>query len=110
MLRSYEEAAVLAQADYAQVLGTVIEVDCLIGYSRDDQCTWYFDPPIRVLVTETMDSDVVHTLDNFVDPYWDVKLVEELLKPEHRRDGDLPDDACSFYVDGTSYEFSKVTP
>jgi hypothetical protein len=111
-----EEAENLARADYAKVLGTIIEVDWVYGYVNDDSCEWYFDPPIRVLVTKTDDDTITSTCDEFVDPIYEVESIEPLLKPEHRRDGNsivdgsrgaLPTDARSFWVYGKSYEFEK---
>jgi len=112
-----EEAESLARADYARVLGTIIEVGELYGYVGDDSCEWFFDPPIRVLVTKTADDTVTRMCDEFIDPIYDVELIEHLLKPEHRRDLDLsgfadefdilPTDARSFWVYGKSYEFEK---
>jgi len=108
-----EEATELARADYAKALGTIIEVGELYGYVGDDSAEWWFDPPIRVLVTKTDDDTVTRTCDEFVDPIYEVELIEPLLKPEHRRDGAgetrkaLPPDARSFWVYGKSYEFEK---
>lgn len=108
-----EEAIEKARADYATVVGTIVEVPVLYGYSGEDSCEWYFDEPIRVLVLPTRDEDVTRTCDNFVDPYWDVEVIESALKPEAQRftwNGEprpLPPDARSFWVDGVSYEFEK---
>lgn len=113
-----EEATELARADYAKALGTIIEVGELYGYVGDDSEEWFFTPPIRVLVTETSDDSVTRVCDEFVDPIYEVELIEPLLKPEHRRDLNLsgfaeddiyllPRDAGSFWVYGKSYEFEK---
>jgi hypothetical protein len=89
------------------VFGTVIEVTCLLGYSRDDSCDWYFDEPILVFVNPTEDSDIVRDCDEYIDPYWDVTLVNDVLKPGFKRELGLPADCGSFYVDGSSYKFTK---
>lgn len=112
-----EEATELARADYARVLGTIIEVGELYGYAGEDSAEWFFNPPIRVLVTKTSDDTVTRVCDEFVDPIYEVEVIEHLLKPEHRRDIDLsgfaddinslPKDARSFWVYGKSYEFEK---
>jgi hypothetical protein len=108
-----QEAIEKARADYASVVGTIIEVPSLCGYSGEDSCEWYYDEPIRVLVLPTADGDVTRTCDNFVDPYWNVEVIELALKPEAQRfawNGEprpLPADASSFWVDGLSYEFEK---
>jgi hypothetical protein len=110
-----EEAENLARADYAKALGTIIEVGELYGYVGDDSAEWFFSPPIRVLVTKTDDDTVTRVCDEFVDPIYEVELIEHLLKPEHRRDGSsttgtrgaLPANARSFWAYGKSYEFEK---
>ena len=104
-----QEAIEAARADYAKVVGTIIEVTCLLGFSGNDSCEWYFDEPIQVLVVPTDDSDVTRDCYEFIDPYWDVHLVNDMLRADFKRDLGLPADAGSFCVDGTSYEFSKVT-
>lgn len=109
-----EEAIAKARADFASVVGTIIEVPSLCGYSGEDSCEWYYDDRIRVLVLPTADADVTRIQDNFVDPCWDVEVVELALKPEAQRffwNGEprpLPADARSFWVDGISYEFERM--
>jgi hypothetical protein len=107
-----DEATAKARADFASVVGTIVEVPTLYGYSGDDSYEWHFDDPIRVLVLPTRDEDIARIQDNFVDPCWDVEVVESALKPEAQRftwNGEprpLPTDARSFWVDGISYQFN----
>jgi hypothetical protein len=108
------EAIAKARADYASAVGTIIEVPTLYGYSGEDSCEWHFDEPIRVLVLPTSEGDITRMQDNFIDPYWNVEVVESILKPEAQRfiwNGEprpLPADARSFWVDGLSYEFNTM--
>lgn len=107
-----DEAITKARVDFANVVGTVIEAPTLYGYSEEDSHEWHYDEPIRVLVLPTRDEDITRVCDNFVDPYWDVEVVESTLKPEAQRftwNGQprpLPSDARSFWVDGISYQFT----
>lgn len=100
-----QEAIAAARADYAKAVGTIIEVPYLMGYLDDGSHEWY--GPVWVRILQTDDASVTHINDDFVDPYWDVELVEPALKPECRRDSHIPADARSFWIDGPSHRYEE---
>lgn len=106
---THDEAIAAARADYQRVLGTIIEVNRINGMWNDDSCAWDCDPPVRVLVIDTPDGDVTYDVMGYIDPYWNVELLERGLKEDQRRDllAHIPADARSFWVDGPSYKIEE---
>ena len=91
-----------ALALFDEVRGRIALVTHLMGYIGDDSRDFYTteDNPFRVLIREdTREDDVLHQVDEFIDPYWDVELLNK--HPE------VPSDARSFWVFGPSI---KIVP
>ena len=70
---SYEEACELAMQDYKRVLGKKIIVDEVDGYEGSDSTTASGEIIAKVLKTNR--SDICRQVDEFIDPYWDVKVI-----------------------------------
>ena len=86
-----------AMADYQDYLGKVVTVDRLQCYLHDDSkdldCGGV---PFVVRVTPTQDEDIKHWNDEYLDPYWNVEVVEP-----HPA---LPEGFTSPWIDGPTYE------
>ena len=64
------------RADFAAVLGRVIEVPWVYGYRGNDSIDLMCDPPARVRVLPTPEEDLDHQVDGWYDPYWNVAVLE----------------------------------
>ncbi|HIH2745030.1 TPA: hypothetical protein ACYLN4_000699 [Burkholderia lata] len=72
-----EELAQKVLADYEAVLGNVIEVEKISGYDDNDNShDVMLSPPAKVKVLKTDRSSIVRWCDEWMDPCWDVELVE----------------------------------
>lgn len=83
----------IALKEFSEYKGKILLATVLLGYENDDSKSWHVDPPILVRVLETDKSSIFHWNDDWLDPYWDVELLED--RPEFKN-------ASSFYVDGPS--------
>src|SRR5262245_13193775 len=92
-----EEIEKLALDDYEQVLGRVIWVSELSGYRNDDSLELYVKPPAKVKVVSTMKDSILHWNDGWLDPYWELELVEPHPQLEGIR---------SLYMFGDSYSLT----
>jgi len=84
--------------------GRVFRADFITGYNdNDDSVDIYPDPPALVRVIETARDSILRWQDDWLDPYWDVELVEPHPQLEGIR---------SLCVDGPSYNVKdgRVTP
>lgn len=92
-----EEARAKARADFAAVVGTIIRPEWICGIVDFNSCEINNDGRIAARVLDTPDADVTRTCDDFVDPYWNLEIVEdpngETLEIDHP------------WTWGTSYEF-----
>lgn len=89
-----------ALADYEAALGTEIQVAEITGYRDDRSVDVRLDRPIRVRVTQSsFQHDVLHWNDDFLDPIWNVELVDRPRELEG---------LSNFWVFGPSYRV--VTP
>lgn len=95
MNRSEIEAKV--KSDFAAALGTVITVTEISGYDGDDSFDVSCPNGVKVRVTDTPEGDILHWVDAFCDPYWNVEPVEP-----------LPRQLRSTWVFGPSYEETKT--
>jgi hypothetical protein len=89
----------IACQDHRDAVGSVILVDYLTAYrgDTDNQDAYHFDPPLAVRVLPAEPGDLAHWVDEWLDPYWDVEVVDRShpqLPPEGLRGA---------YVYGTSY-------
>lgn len=89
-----EEAKAKVLADYEAMLGKEIFVSELTGYKDDAQEDFILNPPVKCRVTKTNRTDLLHDCDHWMDPYWNLELVE----PDPRLEG-----YTSLWMYGTSY-------
>ena len=84
--------------DYRRVAGRVLQARSITGYIDDNSVDIdvpHDQPPLRVLVLPMDQSGILHWNDEWLDPYWDVDLVEPHPSiPEGFRTG---------WLHGTSY-------
>ena len=93
-----DEAHRKIKADYEAILGRIILVLELTGYKDDDSHDFRMDPPVKARVVRTREDDLFHCVDKeWIDPYWDLELVE----PHPRLEGYI-----SFWMYGTSYNIA----
>ena len=73
--RQYEQ---LALQDHARHVGKVVMVRELTAYpgTSDDSQDFVFDPPLAVRVLPSSSKEVIHWVDEWLDPYWDVEIVD----------------------------------
>ncbi len=91
------DAERLARQAHAGAVGTIIRVGYVMGY-QDDGSHEFYAPAgetIAVRVMPTDDQSLTHWNDEFLDPYWDVELVD---RPEF-----IPAGADNFWIDGPSF-------
>lgn len=85
-----------ALEDFRKALGTIVEVQIISGYNEHDDCIAVDGIPVKVRVCSTPESDLLHWVDNFLDPYWNVEPVEQISELAGLR---------SFWTYGPSYEY-----
>lgn len=76
MNTAYEKAVI---EDHTAHVGVVLLAYWVNGYvgDTDEQRDVRFDPPIRVRVLPMRPNEgLLHYCDEFIDPYWDVEIVE----------------------------------
>ncbi len=74
-----QECEELVLREHAGHAGKILLVSRLTAYlgDTDDQGEFSFDPPIRVRVEPEADKTAItHQVDDWIDPYWDVEIVE----------------------------------
>jgi hypothetical protein len=73
-----EECRARARADYEAVKGKLIRVEYLMGYLTNGQDSQEqdFEKSIVVRVEETTPGDIDHWVDEWLDPYWNVTIVQ----------------------------------
>ena len=74
------EAKVLA--DHETFKGKVILAKVVSGYRGEDSVEVYVDPPVRCRVEPMAKNDICHWNDEWLDPYWDIEVLED--RPELR--------------------------
>lgn len=94
---SRAEGDALALAAHAARLGQLVEVNWLFGYVGDDSVEWHSDPPFVVRVEATDRESLTRVCDQFIDPYWNVSVVEDRGIPAVAT-------ASSHWIHGPSYE------
>jgi hypothetical protein len=73
---SRETTEALALETFKKHRGKVLLVRFLDGYRGNDSCVQEFNPPVRVKVVETSRTDILHWNDDYLDPYWDVAVLD----------------------------------
>ena len=83
-----------AMAEYQEVLGKTVLVRLVSGYKNENCDDIACDPPAKMKVVATCERDIKHRVYDWLDPYWNVEIVEPhpTLK-----------DVTSMWVFGTSY-------
>lgn len=90
-----EELEAKARADYASHLGKEVYVKAISGWlGHAKTLDIVLDPPALVKVGETDDGDVARWMDDWLDPVFDVTLVQP--HPQLK-------DMEAFWIYGTSY-------
>lgn len=79
---------------YQELLGKVVEVRWVQGYIDDHSDDFECNPPAKVKIVETTRTDILHWNGNYLDPMYDIELVEPhpVLK-----------DVTSLWLDAESY-------
>jgi len=93
--RKMEEIRREVLADYEAVKWRILLVRELTGYVDDDSVDFTLHTPARVRVMDTSEEELLHRVDDWIDPYWNLDLLK--LHPE------IPGTATSLYMFGTSY-------
>lgn len=99
-----KEVRAKIKEDYKAVKGRVILVSELYGYINDDSRDFVVTPRAKVRVVNTSDDSLFHQNEkDWIDPYWELELVEP-----HRE----LNEARSLWMYGTSYNLKtgKVEP
>jgi hypothetical protein len=91
----------LVLRDFDEIKGRVLLVSHLTGYKGDDSIDIDLTTPAKVRVSATPESDLFHQIDDWVDPYWNLELVEP--HPELA-------DVRSLWMFGHSYSIKGVDP
>lgn len=65
-----------ALADFAAARGRILLATEVSGFRGSDSVEVYCDPPARVRVVATPKGDVLHRNDGWLDPYWNVEMVD----------------------------------
>jgi hypothetical protein len=92
---TFHEAVALAQADHAAKVGAVLTVDFLVGYIGDTDVQTEHYGPTQVRVLPTATEDLKHSVDDWLDPYWDVEVLDASLNLR------------SAWIYGPSYQFAR---
>ena len=85
--------------EYYSLIDHVILTGYLSGYYDDTDEEWcqQFVPPLAVRVLHTQEADRLNWHEEFLDPYWDVDVVDL----SHPQLPPVPVRGC--WIDGTSY-------
>jgi hypothetical protein len=86
------------RADFEAVRDRVIQVTELTAYVDEDSIDFHLSTPALVKVVQTPLSDLTHEVYPWMDPYWNLELVEP--HPELK-------DARSLWMFGTSYDLES---
>ncbi len=88
-----------ARADYQNVLGTILRPDWLAGYEEHDSVDYHVKGQVAVRIVATKDEDVLHFVDDYLDPYWNIEIVND--------PAGLTANGRNFWIFGTSYRVEK---
>lgn len=83
-----------AFGDYEEVLGKTIFVTFVTGYVGNDTVDFSLKKPAKVKVVKTSRESILHWNGEWLDPYWELELVEP--HPELK-------EGRSFWMFGDSY-------
>jgi len=101
---TYEQAKARALANFSAFVGRVIRPVEIVGYRGEWGESERIDAALRVSVrvVATGPNDITFDTGGFIDPFWNVEVVED-------RDG-LLTGLRSFWIDGRSVEYSEASP
>lgn len=91
----------LVLRDFNEIKGCILLVHQLTGYQDDHSIDFDLRTPAKVRVTATPQSDLFHQIDDWVDPYWNLELVEPHPELEGIR---------SLWMFGHSYSVKGIDP
>lgn len=86
-----------ALQEHEAVRGRCFRVPWVYGYKGEDSVDVHLDPPVLVRILKTSEGDVCHWNDEWLDPFWDVEVLEQRQELE---------DVRSTWVHGTSYSIA----
>ncbi len=92
-----DEAYAMARADFQAALGTILRPAYVYGFKDEDTSDAYTDGTVALRVIATPREDLEHTVDDWLDPYWNVEVVED--------PGGLLAGMRSLWTYGPSYQF-----
>ncbi len=93
------DACAKARADFEAALGTILRPDFVGGFEGEDSTDASPNGTAALRVVATPQEDLEHTVDDWLDPYWNLELVED---PEH-----LLTRMRSLWTYGPSYQFDR---
>jgi hypothetical protein len=70
LVETWDEAAFLARLDHDLLVGQEITLKWIFNCEGDDACGKFI---VRLLPASR--ADLEHTIDEFIDPYWDIEPV-----------------------------------
>jgi hypothetical protein len=82
----------IANQEFKAHLGKLLKVEYLCGYSDNDSADVACEAIVRVVPTP--ETDILHWNDEWLDPYWDVELIEGDERARSLR---------SIWIDGPSH-------
>ena len=99
-VRTWDEAKQAARTEFQRYCGRLVKVDCVMGHIHDAQVELYagINEPFLVWVQPTDDANLTRTNEDYVDPYWDVEVVDPR--------GQNPGLDC--FIDGPSYRVLEL--
>lgn len=71
-----EELEKWAIEDYEKILGATIFVSGVTGYVDDNTVDFDLAKPAKMKVVETSRDSIIHWNSEWLDPYWELELVE----------------------------------
>ncbi len=95
-----DEAYAKARAEFAAALGTIVHPAYVYGFAGEDSTDALTDGTVALRVIATPQEDLEHTVDGWLDPYWNLEVVED---PE-----DLLAGMRSLWTHGPSYQFNAI--
>lgn len=71
-----DELEAWAVEDYEQVVGKTIWVAEFSAYVNDVSVDFNLEQPLKVKVQKTPRMDLFHWVDEWLDPYWEIEILE----------------------------------
>lgn len=71
-----EEIQKWALEDHAQMVGKTIFVRQFTAYYMDGSVDFSLEEPVKAKMLPTPEMDILHWNDDWLDPYWDLEILE----------------------------------